>query len=47
MPLLDELSGHLATRLGLTETERREAVSATAQLLSQRFGIDTAKGTTT
>jgi glycerol-3-phosphate dehydrogenase len=47
MPLLDELSGHLATRLGLTESERREAVSATAQLLSQRFGIDTAKGTTT
>jgi glycerol-3-phosphate dehydrogenase len=38
-PLLDELSVLVAAGLGLTETQREASVSATAELLRQRFGI--------
>jgi len=43
-PLLDELSRLLATALGLSESEREQAVEDTASLLSQRFAIDLREG---
>jgi glycerol-3-phosphate dehydrogenase len=40
MPLLDELSRLCAADLGLSEAEREASVSATAELLAQRYSIN-------
>jgi glycerol-3-phosphate dehydrogenase len=40
MPLLEELSRLSASELGLTEPEREASVTATAELLAQRYSIN-------
>jgi glycerol-3-phosphate dehydrogenase len=44
MPLLEELSQLCVTPLSLSEPDREQAVAATAELLTQRFGINIKEG---